>query len=73
MNGRKREGTVEIPLGRRRLRRRKWSYKVQTEVGRDAEWEVGGGHSVARKAWTAKPAGAKGLDSSHADEERGIS
>ena len=69
MNGRKREETVEIPLGRRRLRRRKRSYKVQTEVGGDAGQEVGRGHSVAMKAWTAKPAGAKGLDSSHADEE----
>ena len=29
--------------------------------------------SVAVKARTAKPAGAKGLDSSHADEEGGIS
>ena len=73
MNGRKREGTVEIPRGRRRLRRRKRSYKAQAEVVRDAAWEVGRGHIVAMKAWTAKPAGAKGLDSSHADEEGGIS
>jgi len=28
---------------------------------------------IAKKARTAKPAGAKGLDSSHADEEGGIS
>ena len=68
MNGRKREETVEIPRGRRILRRRKRSYKVQTEVGRDAGWEVGGGHIVAMKARTAKPAGAKGLYSSHANK-----
>jgi hypothetical protein len=73
MNGRKREGTVEIPRGRRTLRRRKRTYKAQAEVVRDAVWEVGRGHSVARKAWTAKPAGAKGLDSSHANKEGGIS
>jgi hypothetical protein len=73
MNGRKREGTVEIPLSRRRLRRRKRSYKAQAEVDGDAGWEVGRGHIVAMKARTAKPAGAKGLDSSHADEEGGIS
>jgi hypothetical protein len=73
MNGRKREGTVEIPVGRRILRRRKWSYKAKAEVGCDAGWEVGGGHSVAMKARTAKPAGAKGLYSSHANEEGGIS
>ena len=72
MNGRKREGTVEIPRGRRRLRRRKWSYKAQAEVVRDAGWEVGGGHSVAMKARTAKPAGAKGLYSSRAFEEGGV-
>jgi hypothetical protein len=73
MNGRKREGTVEIPHGRRRLRRREPLYKAQAEVGGDAGREVGRGHSVAKKARTAKPAGAKGLDSSHADEEGGIS
>jgi hypothetical protein len=72
MNGRKREGTVEIPLGRRTLRRRKWPYKAQAEVGRDAGREVGGGHIVAMKARTAKPAGAKGLYSSHACEEGGV-
>ena len=44
MNKRKREGTVEILFGRRRLRRRKQSYKVQTEVGGDAGREVGRGH-----------------------------
>jgi hypothetical protein len=71
MNGRKREGTVEIPCGRWILRRRKRSYKAQAEMARDAGWEVGGGHSVAMKAWTAKPAGAKGLYSSHAFEEGG--
>ena len=71
MNGRKREGTVEIPCGRRKLRRRKWSYKAQAEVGRDAAREVGGGHMVAKKAWTTKPAGAKGLYSSRAFEEGG--
>jgi hypothetical protein len=68
MNGRNGEGTVEIPLGRRALRCRKRSYKVQTEMGRDAGWEVGGGHIVAMKARTAKPAGAKGLYSSHANK-----
>jgi hypothetical protein len=73
MNGRKREGTVEIPRGRWTLRRRKRIYKAQVEVIRDAAWEVGRGHSVAKKARTAKPAGAKGLDSSQADEEGGIS
>ena len=73
MNGRKREGTVEILRGRRTLRRRKQAYKAQAEVVGDAAWEVGGGHSVAKKARTAKPAGAKGLDSSHANEEGGIS
>ena len=71
MNGRKREGTVEIPRGRRKLRRRKWSYKAQAEVGCDAAREVGGGHMVAKKAWTTKPAGAKGLYSSRAFEEGG--
>jgi hypothetical protein len=71
MNGRKREGTVEILRGRRKLRRRKQSYKAQVEVGRDAAWEVGGGHRVAKRAWTAKPAGAKGLYSSRAFEEGG--
>jgi hypothetical protein len=45
MNGRKREGTVEIPSGRRKLRRRKRPYKAQAEVVRDAGWEVGRGHS----------------------------
>ena len=73
MNERKGEGTVEIPFGRRTLRRRKWPYKAQAEAGGDAGWEVGRGHIVAMKVWTAKPAGAKGLDSSHADEEGGIS
>ncbi len=72
MNGRNGEGTVEIPLGRRALRCRKRSYKVQTEMGGDAGWEVGGGRSVAMKAWTAKPAGAKGLYSSRAFEEGGV-
>jgi len=43
MNGRKREGTVEIPLGRRILRRRKRSYKAQAEVVRNAGREVGRG------------------------------
>ena len=66
MNGRKREGTVEIPFGRRTLRRRKRSYKAQVEVGCDAGREVGRGHSVAMKAWTTKPARAKGLYSSRA-------
>jgi hypothetical protein len=47
MNKRKREGTVEILFGRRRLRRRKQSYKVQTEVGGDAGREVGRGHRCA--------------------------
>ena len=37
----KREGTVEIPSSRRRLRRRKRPYKAQAEVGGDAGWEVG--------------------------------
>ena len=73
MNGRKREGTVEILRGRRKLRRRKRSYKAQAEVVGDTAWEVGGGHSVAKMAWTAKPAGAKGLYSSHAFEEGGTS
>jgi hypothetical protein len=73
MNGRKREGTDEIPHGRRILRRRKRPYKAKVEVGGDAGREVGRGHSVAMKARTAKPAGAKGLDSSQADEEGGIS
>jgi hypothetical protein len=71
MNGRKREGTVEILRGRRTLRRRKRSYKAQAEVARDAAWEVGGGHIVAKKAWTTEPAGAKGLYSSRACEEGG--
>jgi hypothetical protein len=43
MNGRKREGTVEILLGRRTLRRRKRPYKAQAEVGGDAGREVGRG------------------------------
>ena len=73
MNGRKREGTVEILRGRRTLRRRKRAYKAQAEVAGDAAWEVGRGHNVAMKAWTAKPAGAKGLDSSRTFEEGGIS
>jgi hypothetical protein len=38
MNGRKREGTVEIPLGRRTLRRRKQVYKAQAEVAGDTGW-----------------------------------
>ena len=71
MNGRKRERTVEIPCGQRILRRCKWPYKAQAEVSCDAGREVGGGHSVAMKARTAKPAGAKGLYSSHAFEEGG--
>jgi hypothetical protein len=71
MNGRKREGTVEILRGRRTLRRRKRPYKAQAEVVRDAAWEVGGGYIVAKKAWTTKPAGAKGLYSSRAFEEGG--
>ena len=73
MNGRKREETIEIPYGRRTRQRRKRFYKAQAEVDRDAGWEVGRGHSVVMKVWTAKPAGAKGLDSSHADEGGGIS
>jgi len=44
MNGRKREGTVEIPCGRRRLHHRKPTYKARAEVAGDAAWEVGGGH-----------------------------
>jgi len=71
MNGRKREGTVEILRGRRKLRRRKRSYKAQAEVDGDATREVGGGHTVAKMAWTAKPAGAKGLYLSRACEEGG--
>jgi len=43
MNGRKREGTVEIPHGRRTLRRRKRSYKAQAEMDSDAGREVGRG------------------------------
>ena len=73
MNERKREGTVEIPWGRRKLHRRKPAYKAQAEMAGDAVWEVGRGHMVAMKARTAKPAGAKGLDSSRAFEEGGIS
>ena len=72
MNGRKREGTVEILFGRRILCRRKRPYKAQAEVGGDAGREVGRGHMVAKKARTAKPAGAKGLYSSRAFEEGGI-
>jgi len=71
MDGRKRERTVEIPRGRRTLRCRKRSYKAQAEMVRDAAWEVGRGHSVAKMARTAKPAGAKGLNSSRAFEEGG--
>ncbi|PYV05133.1 MAG: hypothetical protein DMG26_06080 [Acidobacteria bacterium] len=71
MNGRKREGTDEIPRGRWKLRRRKRAYKAPAEVAREAAREVGGGHSIAKKAWTAKPAGAKGLYSSQACEEGG--
>src|SRR3954471_12881041 len=70
MNGRKREGTVEILRSRRTLRRRKPGYKTKVEVLCDAAWEVGGGHTVAKKARTAKPAGAKGLYSSRAFEGR---
>src|SRR5204862_7064179 len=44
MNGRKREGTVGIACGRRRLRHRKPTYKARAEVAGDAAWEVGGGH-----------------------------
>ena len=73
MNGRKREGTAEIPHGRRTLRRRKRPYKAQAEVGGDAGREVGRGRSSEEGADSKKPAGAKGLDSSHADEEGGIS
>jgi hypothetical protein len=36
MNGRKREGTVEILRGRRRLRRCKRTYKAQAEGVGDA-------------------------------------
>jgi hypothetical protein len=36
MNGRKREGTVEILRGRWKLRRRKRTYKAQVEVVGDA-------------------------------------
>ena len=43
MNGRKREGTVEIPHGRWKLHRRKRSYKAQAEVDGDAGREVGRG------------------------------
>ena len=73
MNGRKREGTVEILFGRRKLHRCKQPYKAQAEVGGDAGREVGRGHMVAMKARTAKPAGAKGLDSSHDNDGGGIS
>ena len=73
MNGRKREGTDEIPRGRRKLRRRKRSYKAQAEVGGEAGRDVGRGRSSEEGAETAKPAGAKGLDSSRADDEGGIS
>jgi hypothetical protein len=72
MNGRKREGTVEILRSRRTLRRRKSGYKTKVEVHCDAAWEVGRGHIVAKKVRTAKPAGAKGLYSSRAFEEGGI-
>ena len=72
MNGRKREGTVEILFGRRTLRRRKRSYRAQTDVGGDAGWEVGTGR-ISNEGGTAKPAGAKGLNSRPADEEGGIS
>lgn len=73
MNGRKREGTVEILRGRRTLHRRKPAYKTRVEVVGNAAWEVGRGHNVVKMAWTAKPAGAKGLDLSHANDEGGIS
>jgi hypothetical protein len=72
MNGRKREGTIEILRGRRTLHPRKSGYKTRVEVPGDATQEVGGGHMVAKKARTAKPAGAKGLYSSRAFEEGGI-
>ena len=55
MNRRKREGTVEILRGRRILRRRKRTYKTKVEVVGDAAWEVGRGHSVAKKAWQQNP------------------
>jgi hypothetical protein len=55
MNGRKREGTVEILRGRRILRRRKRTHKTKVEVVGDAAWEVGRGHSVAKKAWQQNP------------------
>jgi hypothetical protein len=60
MNGRKREGTVEIPRGRRRLRRRERSYKVQTEVGREAGWEVGGGHNRSNEGVDSKTRWSEG-------------
>jgi hypothetical protein len=50
MNGRKREGTVEILFGRRKLRRRKRPYKAQAEVGGDAGQEVGRGRSSGEGA-----------------------
>lgn len=54
------------------------SAAVSGPIRRKLKWmATPGGKSeeaiVAKKAWTAKPAGAKGLDSSHADEEGGIS
>ena len=48
------------------------SYKPQGEMRGDAVGEVGGGHIVAMKVRTAKPAGAKGLYSSRAFEEGGV-
>jgi hypothetical protein len=68
MDGRKREGTDEIPRGRWKLRRRQRGYKAHAEVDRDAAWEVGGGHS-SEEGGTVKPAGAKGLYSSQAFKE----
>jgi hypothetical protein len=55
MNGRKREGTVEVLRGQRTLRRRKRTYKAQAEVAGDAAWEVGRGHNVAMKAGQQNP------------------
>jgi len=60
MNGRKREGTVEIPFGRRTLRRRKWAYKAQAEVVRDAGWEVGGGHICSHEGEDSKTRWSEG-------------
>jgi len=54
------------------------SAAVSGPIRRKPKWAATpGGKSeevvLAMKARTAKPAGAKGLDSSHADEEGGIS